>query len=70
VRIIKITFWAASEEEESADELLYISAITIISILVVLGFELRASCLLGRCSLYQPFFVLGSFDIGSYELFA
>jgi hypothetical protein len=40
---------------------------------VVLGFELRAMCFLGQCStfepLYQFFFVMGIFKIGSHELF-
>jgi hypothetical protein len=39
----------------------------------VLGFELWASPLLGRCSVawatHQPFFVLSIFEIGSQELF-
>jgi hypothetical protein len=41
---------------------------------VVLGFELRASHLLGSCSIlepfHQPFFLLGVFEIGPLELFA
>jgi hypothetical protein len=41
-------------------------------VMVVLGFELRASHLLGKPleSLCQPFFVLDIFEIGSCEVFA
>jgi hypothetical protein len=42
--------------------------------LAVLGFELRALCLLGRHSYHLNHsisrFVLGIFEIGSYKLFA
>jgi hypothetical protein len=44
------------------------------SLFVVLGFELKALRLLGRCSLleplHQPLPVLDLFEIGSLELFA
>jgi hypothetical protein len=38
--------------------------------LVALGFELRASRLLGLDPLLQPCFVMGFFEVGSCELFA
>jgi hypothetical protein len=67
--------WQSGSREDSDWEVKHLDIVIIIIILVVLGFELRASHLPGRHPtllkpVRQPFFVLGIFEIRSLKLFA